>query len=69
MKPFGWIQPPQIAPTELITGVCLWLAAGMALSLGAALVGAGRDAGSRVHRSWLVDCRTDYPVVRVRSHP
>ncbi|MGG7445227.1 Bax inhibitor-1 family protein [Kosakonia oryzendophytica] len=36
MKPFGWIQPPQIAPTELITGVCLWLAAGMALSLGAA---------------------------------
>lgn len=36
MKPFGWIQPVQIAPTELMVNICLWLAAGMALSIATA---------------------------------
>lgn len=36
MKPFGWLSPPQIKPTELMVNVCLWLAAGMALGIGVA---------------------------------
>lgn len=36
MKPFGWIQPAQVAPAELMVTICLWLAAGMALSIATA---------------------------------
>ncbi|MDN2484370.1 Bax inhibitor-1 family protein [Kosakonia sacchari] len=36
MKPFGWIQPAQVAPAELMVNICLWLAAGMALSIATA---------------------------------
>lgn len=36
MKPFGWLSPPQIKPTELIVNICLWLAAGMVLGIGVA---------------------------------
>lgn len=36
MKPFGWIQPAQVVPAELMVTICLWLAAGMALSIATA---------------------------------
>ena len=36
MKPFGWLSPAQIKPTELLVNVCLWLAAGMVLGIGVA---------------------------------
>ncbi|MGY5957773.1 Bax inhibitor-1 family protein [Kosakonia sp. BK9b] len=32
MKLFGWLRPAQVAPAQLMTGVCLWLAAAMLLS-------------------------------------
>ncbi|AUU90028.1 hypothetical protein C2U55_13570 [Enterobacteriaceae bacterium ENNIH3] len=36
MKPFGWLSPPHIKPTELIVNICLWLAGGMVLGIGVA---------------------------------